>query len=50
MGEDFWSYGFETNRHVLETFTRYHHEQGLSAQKVAPEALFAPSTLDVSKI
>ncbi len=50
MGEDFWSYGFEANRHVLETFTRYHHEQGLSAQKVAPEALFAASTLDISKI
>ena len=50
MGEDFWSYGFEANRHVLETFTRYHHEQGLSAKKVAPEALFAPSTLDISKI
>jgi 4,5-dihydroxyphthalate decarboxylase len=50
MGEDFWSYGFEANRHVLETFVRYHHEQGLSAQPVAPAALFARSTLDLSKI
>jgi 4,5-dihydroxyphthalate decarboxylase len=50
MGDDYWSYGFEPNRHVLETFTRYHHEQGLSARKVAPEELFAASTLDLTKI
>jgi 4,5-dihydroxyphthalate decarboxylase len=50
MGEDYWSYGFEANRHVLETFTGYHHQQGLSARKVAPEELFARSTLDLSKI
>jgi 4,5-dihydroxyphthalate decarboxylase len=50
MGEDFWSYGYEANRHVLDTFVRYHHEQGLSARPVKPEELFAPSTLDVSKI
>jgi 4,5-dihydroxyphthalate decarboxylase len=50
MGADYWSYGFEPNRHVLETFTRYHHEQGLSARKVAPEELFAHSTLDLTKI
>jgi 4,5-dihydroxyphthalate decarboxylase len=50
MGKDYWSYGFEANRHALETFTRYHHEQGLSARKVAPEELFARSTLDLTKI
>lgn len=50
MGDDFWSYGFEANRHVLDTFVRYHHEQGLSARKVAPEELFARPTLDTSKI
>ena len=50
MGNDYWSYGFDANRHVLETFTRYHHEQGLSARKVAPEELFAASTLDLTKI
>jgi 4,5-dihydroxyphthalate decarboxylase len=50
MGNDYWSYGFEANRHVLETFTRYHHEQGLSARKVEPEELFAASTLDLTKI
>lgn len=50
MGEDYWSYGLAANRHVLETFLRYHHEQGLSARKVAPEELFAASTLDLTKI
>jgi 4,5-dihydroxyphthalate decarboxylase len=50
LGDDYWSYGFEANRHVLDTFARYHHEQGLSAQRIAPEALFAPSSLDLSKI
>jgi 4,5-dihydroxyphthalate decarboxylase len=49
MGEDYWSYGLAPNRQQLETFTRYHHEQGLSARKVAPEELFAPSVLDLSK-
>jgi 4,5-dihydroxyphthalate decarboxylase len=50
LGSDYWSYGFEANRHVLETFTRYHHRQGLSAQRVDPEQLFAPSTLDLTRI
>ena len=46
MGEDWWPYGFAANRHVLETFLRYHHEQGLSPRRLAPEALFAPETLE----
>ncbi|MBC7779924.1 MAG: ABC transporter substrate-binding protein [Proteobacteria bacterium] len=50
MGDDYWSYGFEANRHVLETLTRYHFDQGLSARKVSPEELFAASTLDLTKI
>jgi len=50
MGEDYWPYGFAENRKVLDTFTRYHHEQGLSARKVAPEEIFTASTLELSKI
>src|SRR5919204_2327370 len=50
MGEDYWSYGVEPNRHVLEAFTRYHHEQGLSARQMKLEELFAPATLELSKI
>ena len=32
MGRDFWSYGVEANRKVLETFLRHHHAQGLSSR------------------
>lgn len=46
MGEDWWPYGFAPNRHVLETFLRYHHEQGLSRRLLTPEELFAPETLE----
>lgn len=50
MGEDYWSYGLEPNRHVLEAFTRYHHEQGLSQRKVSPEEMFARAACDLSRI
>lgn len=50
MGEDWWPYGFEANRHVLETFLRYHNEQGLSPRRLKPEELFAPETFDLFKI
>ena len=46
MGDDWWPYGVSKNRHVLETFLRYHHEQGLSKKLMAIEELFAPETLD----
>ncbi|MDA0277051.1 MAG: hypothetical protein O3A91_12055 [Proteobacteria bacterium] len=50
MGEDYWSYGLNANRHVLEAFTRYHHYKGLSARRVSPEELFAPPSCDLSRI
>lgn len=46
IGEDWWSYGIVKNRNVLDTFLRYHHEQGLSARLMTIEDLFAPETLD----
>jgi len=46
LGDDWWPYGFAANRHVLDTFLRYHHEQGLSPRRLAPETLFAPETLE----
>lgn len=46
MGDDWWPYGFGANRPALETFLRYHHEQGLSPRLLAPEQLFAPETLE----
>ena len=50
MGDDWWPYGLEPNRKVLETFLRYHHEQGLSRRRFAPEELFAPETLKAFKV
>ena len=50
MGEDWWSYGLEPNRTVLETFLRYHHDQGLSNRLLAPEDLFAPETLQEFRV
>ena len=50
MGADWWPYGVAANRQVLETFLRYHHEQGLSQRLLAPEELFAKETLESFKI
>ena len=50
MGPDWWPYGFEPNRYVMETFLRYHHEQGLSKRRLPPEELFAPETMAAYKI
>ncbi len=50
LGEDWWLYGLEPNRHVLETFLRYHHEQGLSKRRFAPEEIFARETLQSFKV
>ena len=49
MGEDYWSYGVAANAHALETFLRYHHEQGISPRLVRPEELFVPSVLDMAR-
>jgi len=50
LGHDWWPYGFGPNRHVLDTFLRYHHEQGLSKRRLTPEELFAPETMESFKI
>ena len=44
MGEDYWSYGVDGNRDVLETTARYSHEQGLTSRQLPVEELFAPNT------
>jgi 4,5-dihydroxyphthalate decarboxylase len=50
LGEDYWSYGnTDANRHVLSTFMRYLCQQGLMAEPMPWERLFASSTLDLSK-
>jgi 4,5-dihydroxyphthalate decarboxylase len=43
MGSDYWKYGIEANRHVLETFLCYSHRQGLAQKLWKPEEIFAAS-------
>ncbi len=50
MGEDFWSYGLESNRHVLNRFLERHHAEGLSSRLLAAEELFHPASLETHKI
>lgn len=50
FGADPWPYGLEANRTTLEVFLGYLREQGLLEQDLAPDALFAPSSLDRSRI
>ena len=50
LGNDWWPYGLDANRHVLDTFLRYHHEQGLSKRRLKPEDLFARETLESFKV
>ncbi|MEO8113008.1 MAG: ABC transporter substrate-binding protein, partial [Phenylobacterium sp.] len=50
LGPDWWPYGFAPNRAVLDTFLRYHHDQGLSRRRLQPEELFAPETFEAFKI
>ncbi|HEY7065244.1 MAG TPA: hypothetical protein VII06_27455 [Chloroflexota bacterium] len=45
LGDDLWPYGVERNRKVLDTFLRYHHEQGVSQRRIQVDELFAPETL-----
>lgn len=49
FGDDWWAYGYNQNLSTLQTFCRYHYEQGLSARLLDPSELFAKETLSVSK-
>ncbi len=46
MGTDYWAYGVDPNRHVLETFARYAAAQHLIATAPVATDLFAPETLE----
>jgi len=50
LGDNWWPYGFAKNRAALDTFLRYHNEQGLSRRRLQPEELFAPETFEAFKI
>lgn len=46
LGEDWWPYGLDANRKAVDTFLRYHHEQGLSKRLLTSEDIFVPALLD----
>lgn len=46
FAEDWWPYGISANRATLDTYLRYHHEQGLSSRLWTVEEVFAPELLD----
>ena len=50
MGEDFWSYGVEKNRKVVDYFLGQHHAQGLSSRRVSVDELFHPATYEAFKL
>ncbi|MFL5003062.1 MAG: ABC transporter substrate-binding protein [Xanthobacteraceae bacterium] len=50
MGADFWKYGVHENIREIEALSQYAYEQGLVDRKVKVDELFAPSTLDISRI
>ena len=46
MQEDvWWKDGFDENKHVIEKFLKYSHDQGLAKKLFTPEEIFAPNTL-----
>ncbi|HEY4135011.1 MAG TPA: ABC transporter substrate-binding protein, partial [Alphaproteobacteria bacterium] len=50
MGTDYWPYGLEKNRKTVETFMRYHQDQGLADRRLTVEEIFVPSSLARSRI
>lgn len=46
LGPGYWDYGLEQNRHVLDKFARYSHDQGLASRLWAAEDLVLASAAD----
>ncbi|WP_053664659.1 hypothetical protein [Streptomyces sp. MMG1121] len=46
LGEDWWPYDRGANRKAVDTFLRYHHEQGLSGRRLTSEDIFVAALLD----
>lgn len=46
LGQDWWPYGPKRNRTAVETYLRYHHEQGLSQRRLSSEDIFVPELPD----
>jgi 4,5-dihydroxyphthalate decarboxylase len=46
LGEDWWPYGLQRNHSAVDTFLRYHCEQGLSQRRLRSEDIFVPELLE----
>ncbi|MBO0879913.1 MAG: 4,5-dihydroxyphthalate decarboxylase [Mycobacterium sp.] len=42
LGENWWPYGLDANRKAVDTFLRYHYEQGLSQRLLTSDDIFVP--------
>lgn len=50
FGADYRPYGLEPNRPTLEAFLRFGADQGAFHKQLTPEELFAPQTVDLSRV
>jgi len=46
LGDGYWDYGLDRNRHVLAKFAEYSHDQGLAKQVWTPEEIVLPQAAD----
>ncbi|WP_432898210.1 hypothetical protein ACQP1S_21080 [Micromonospora matsumotoense] len=46
VGDGRWDYGVAKNRHAVDTFLRYHHDQGLSDRLLTAEDIFPAELMD----
>ncbi|MBW1829080.1 MAG: ABC transporter substrate-binding protein [Deltaproteobacteria bacterium] len=49
MGDNYYSYGIESNRKTLEALFRYSHQQGLCSRELTIEELFEPASLKLTE-
>ena len=45
FGDDWWPYGMSANRQAIDTYLRYHFEQGLSSRRWTADEIFLPELL-----
>lgn len=46
LGGQLWPHGMRANRRTIDTFLRYHHEQGLSRTLLTSDDIIAPALLE----
>jgi len=49
MGDNYYSYGIESNRKALEALFRYSHQQGLCSRELTIEELFESASLELTE-